>query len=415
MGQGQARRWTSPSQIANTLRPPPPDRIDDTPNSSVRFRPSSSSLRLLFFAVTVAYVAGFATILFTHVWLLDGAGRLIAYDFVGVYAAGKLALAGQPAGIYDWPTHKMAEAAALANSLSWRDYFGWHYPPPFLFAAAALALLPYLAAFFVWNVATLPFYLFVIRRVAGRAEAWLAAFAFPATFFNILVGQNGFVSAALIGGALVTLGENPILSGVLVGLMTYKPQFGILFPFALAAGGYWRTIAAAAATAIAMAIVSWLVLGSETWIAFFHSIPVTTDAVFVRGLAGWAKLNSLYGFCRWLGLGTVAAAAAQGIISTAAVGAVIALWRSRTSLSLKSAGLIAASLLATPYLYVYDLPILAVAIAFLFRAGPFDASEYVAIGLAVIAIFAFPFASAPTALIAVVLVTILITRRAIPN
>jgi len=372
-------------------------------------------LRLLFFAVTVAYVAGFATILFTHVWLLDGAGRLIAYDFVGVYAAGKLALAGQPAGIYDWPTHKMAEAAALANSLSWRDYFGWHYPPPFLFAAAALALLPYLAAFFVWNVATLPFYLFVIRRVAGRAEAWLAAFAFPATFFNILVGQNGFVSAALIGGALVTLGENPILSGVLVGLMTYKPQFGILFPFALAAGGYWRTIAAAAATAIAMAIVSWLVLGSETWIAFFHSIPVTTDAVFVRGLAGWAKLNSLYGFCRWLGLGTVAAAAAQGIISTAAVGAVIALWRSRTSLSLKSAGLIAASLLATPYLYVYDLPILAVAIAFLFRAGPFDASEYVAIGLAVIAIFAFPFASAPTALIAVVLVTILITRRAIPN
>ena len=86
-----------------------------------------------------------------------------------------------------------------------------------------------------------------------------------------------------------------------------------------------------------------------------------------------------------------------------------------SSLSLKSAGLIAASLLATPYLYVYDLPILAVAIAFLFRAGPFDASEYVAIGLAVIAIFAFPFASAPTALIAVVLVTILITRRAIPN
>ncbi len=378
-------------------------------------RLGASTMRLLLFAVAVAYIVGFATMAFMHTWLWDAAGRLVAYDFVDVYAAGKLALAGHPASIYDWPTHKMAEAAALAHALSWREYLGWHYPPPFLFAAAALALLPYLAAFFVWNAATLPFYLFAMRRIAGRAQAWLAAFAFPATFFNILVGQNGFASAALIGGALVTLGERPILSGVLVGLMTYKPQFGILFPLALAAGGYWRTIAAAAATAIAMAIVSWLVFGGETWIAFYHSVPATTDAVFVRGLAGWAKLNSLYGLCRWLGLGMSVAVAAQGIVIAAAAGAAIALWRSGTSLSLKSAGLIAASLLATPYLYVYDLSILAVAIAFLFRAGPFDAIEYAAIGSAVIAIFAFPIAAAPTALIAVVLVAVLIARRAIPG
>ena len=108
--------------------------------------PRAARLPLLFFAATVAYVAAFAAMLAQHLWLWDSRGKLVALDFVNVYAAGQLALAGHPAGIYDWPTHRAAESAALGYPLSWADYYGWHYPPPFLFLAAGLATLPYLAA-----------------------------------------------------------------------------------------------------------------------------------------------------------------------------------------------------------------------------------------------------------------------------
>ncbi|HEY4968566.1 MAG TPA: glycosyltransferase family 87 protein, partial [Steroidobacteraceae bacterium] len=365
-------------------------------------------LPVLFFAVTTAYVAAFAAMIAVHVWLWSGGGRLAVYDFVEVYAAGKLALAGHAAGVYDWATHRAAEAAALGHPVTWREYLGWHYPPPFLFLAMAFATLPYLAAFFAWNALTLPPYLFVMRRIAGRREAWLAAAAFPATFLNIAIGQNGFVSAALIGGALLTLETSPILSGVLIGLLTYKPQLGILFPFALAAGCYWRTAGVAAATAILMMLASLFAFGGDTWLAFFHSISVTTDAVLVRGLQGWGKLNSPFGVGRWLGLGFDAAAAIQIVVGTAMLVAIVALWRSKASLNLKAAALATASLLVTPYLYVYDLPILAVALAFLFRAAPFDRVEYACTGLAVIAIFLFPVLAAPTGVVAIALVAFVV-------
>lgn len=366
---------------------------------------------LLFFVASVVYVTAFAAMVASHVWLWDAQGGIVPYDFIDVYAAGKLALAGHAASVYDWPAHRIAEAAALGHKLAWKDYFGWHYPPPFLFAAAALASLPYFAAFFAWSAATLPLYLLALQRIVGRAGTWLAAFAFPATFYDIVVGQNGFLTAALIGGSLATLEERPILSGVLVGLLTYKPQFGILFPFALAAGGYWRSFVAATATALVMAAVSWLAFGSETWLAFVHSVPVTVDAVFLRGLEGWSKLNSLYGVSRWLGAGAQAAGALQVALTLVLAAGVVALWRGKAPFALKAAALATATMLATPYCYIYDFPILAVAIAFLWRQQAFDARETALVGTACFAVAAFPFAHFASGLAATLCIAALVVMR----
>ena len=155
--------------------------------------------------------------------------------------------------------------------------------------------------------------------------------------------------------------------------------------------------------------------GSETWSAFFHSIPVTTDAVLVRGLQGWGKLNSPFGLCRWLGLGFDMAAGVQIAVATAMLACVVALWRSKASIALKAAGLAAASLLVTPYLYVYDLPILAVALAFLYRAAPFDRVEIAGTAIAVAAIFLFPVLAAPVAVLSIALVASMVARRVMPR
>ena len=66
-----------------------------------------------------------------------------------------------------------------------------------------------------------------------------------------------FSHRGLIGGTLGLMERRPALAGVCLGLLTYKPQFGLLFPLVLIADRRWRTIAVAAPVAAALAALSW--------------------------------------------------------------------------------------------------------------------------------------------------------------
>ena len=59
------------------------------------------------------------------------------------------------------------------------------------------------------------------------------ALAFPAVFVNLGHGHNGFLTAALIGFALLWLDRRPVVAGILFGLLAYKPQFGLMIPLVL--------------------------------------------------------------------------------------------------------------------------------------------------------------------------------------
>jgi hypothetical protein len=56
----------------------------------------------------------------------------------------------------------------------------------------------------------------------------LAALLAPTTTINIVAGQSGFLLASLVIGGLRVMRIYPVLGGILLGLATYKPQFGIL-------------------------------------------------------------------------------------------------------------------------------------------------------------------------------------------
>jgi len=345
-------------------------------------------------------------------WLYDAQGRPIANDFVNVFAAGKLTLEGQAASAYEWTIHKAAEVRAVGYDFG--SYYGWHYPPTFLFAAVTLSLLPYTAAALVWLAATLPLYAASIRDITGDRAGWLLALGFPAALWNVTAGQNGFLTAALIGGTLLFVERRPVLAGALLGLLTYKPHFGLLFPFALIAGGHWRVLIAAAVTALVMIAASLAVFGTEAWIAFVHWMPVTSRVVLGEGGADWDRLQSLFGLVRAHGGGETLAWTAQGIVALAALAAVCALWRSRVSCELKAAALGCGARLATPYLYMYDLVVLAVPVAFLVRIAlmrGFTRAETLLLPAGAALMLIFPYVKTQVGLAAVVIVAALIALR----
>jgi alpha-1,2-mannosyltransferase len=348
-------------------------------------------VRLVAFAVLAASGAGLLYLLVTANGLVDIQGRPLGTDFSSFYAAGTHVLDGHPDAPYDLARQHGRQQELFGAAT---PFYGWLYPPFFLFIAAALAWMPYGAALIVWQAATLGLYLLALRTIlrtslpascspgpgtqvndtAQQTPAsdplWLLlAVAFPAVLVNIGHGQNGLLTAALLGGALAILDRKPLVAGILLGLLAYKPQFGLLLPIVLAASGRWRTFAAAGATVALLVLAATLVFGAPVWHAFFESTRYTRLVVLEQGDPGWYKMQSLFAWARMWGASIPLAYALQGTLVAGLIGALVALWRSATPYPLKAAALCLATILATPFTFDYDMTVLAPAIAFFAADG----------------------------------------------
>ena len=337
-------------------------------------------VRRIAVALICAYAVAIGYLVVTANGAVDAWGRPLGTDFSNVYAAGTYVLEGRPQAPFDPALQYVREQAIFGPDT---PFYGWHYPPFFLFVAAGLALLPYGLALAVWQIATFLLYLISIRAIlsatpiggtngnvngdnrATPALALLLAAAFPAVFVNLSHGHNGFLSAALMSAALVTLDRRPIMSGILFGLLVYKPQFGLMIPFVLAATGRWRTFAAAAATTLSLVLLATLAFGAHVWEAFAVSTQFTRVVVLEAGDPGWHKIQSTFSWVRMWGGSIAVAYLLQAAVSLAVGATLIWLWRSAASFALKASALCLSAMLASPYGYDYDMMILAPAIAFL--------------------------------------------------
>ena len=299
--------------------------------------------------------------------LIDRNGKPLGTDFSNVYAAGSLTWQGRPAEAYQ-PALQHAEEKAVFDGRE-VPFYGWHYPPFFFAIAVLVAAVPYAWGLAIWLAASLAAYLAAMRAILPRPGTLLIATAFPAVFVNIGHGQNGFLTAALLGGALHWLDRRPWLAGVLIGLLAYKPQFGVLIPVALLAGGRWSSIAAAAATVATLLAVSFVTLGGDVWHAFADSMTFTQTVVLEQGSTGWEKIQSVFSAVRMWGAGVQLAYAVQIALALMLATSLGWLWQSDAAFELKASALATASLLATPYVLDYDLVALAVGIVFFVRHG----------------------------------------------
>ena len=318
-------------------------------------------------------IVGIAAVLFAG-WLglslpqmVDPAGKPFGYDFIGFWSAARLAVEGRPEAVFDWPLLKAVQHAAVASKPS--EFFPWSYPPTFLLTVAPLGWLPYAAALPAFVLGTAALWTALVRRVLPDRRAWIVAAATPAALITLLIGQNAFLTASLAGFALIWLDRRPVVAGVLIGLLAIKPHLAVLFPLALLVEWRWRTIAAAGATALLFAAASIAVFGWPVVTAFLQNLPVIARAT-EAGAAPLGKMPSALAFALLLGAAHWAAWGLQGMVALFAAGAVWWAWQGRGApFEAKAAALIAASMLATPYLFYYDLLWSTLAIAWLALLG----------------------------------------------
>lgn len=287
--------------------------------------------------------------------LTDAIGVHAGRDFIGFWSNALLAAAGRPEAAYVVGPHRVVDQALP-------------YPPIVLMLCWPLAGLSYGHALLVWGGVGLALCVWSLSRLVGWEMAVFAALGAPAAFINIFIEQNGYYTAVLLAWGLMLVDRRPVVAGMLLGMLCYKPHFGILVPVALLAGRHWQAVAAAAATVLALVALSVILLGPDTWIGFFDRLPLQGQVLEFRA-AAWSWMPSVFAMMRLLGASSPAAYLVQGISAIGAAAAVAVLWHGRCPLGVKSAGLVIATFLATPYAWDYDLVVLVFAAAWLGNEG----------------------------------------------
>jgi hypothetical protein len=317
----------------------------------------------------VAYAIGLVIRIFRHSWLFFADGKPSCIDFSHYWVSGALAGSGDRALVYDFSTFSAARAAlGGADPCSVPVLNQFVYPPTYLFFTYPLGLMPYITAFAAWTVITLLLYLVAIYLIVPRPIAISAALSPFPVFFNFFLGQNGFLLAGLMGLSLALMERRPQLSGVLLGLLTFKPQIGILFPFALLVSRRWRVVVSGMATSVVLIVTSMVVFGFQGWSSFIHALvdrganlsPMSQDSM---------RLESVYGFLWLAGISPPIALAVQLAVSGIMAAVVCWVWARPLPHSLKAAALCSAAAMATPYVHGHDLCILGIAVAFLVKDG----------------------------------------------
>ena len=320
---------------------------------------NSKSVRYCSLVFIVMYIVLYSYAAYTGIGIIDKKETAGRVDFLCYYAASQKLLSGDPAGIYD-----ARSLHAVQQSIIGRENINvirWFYPPPYMLFVAWLATLPYTLSLFAWLSVTLAVYGLTVRRIAPHPLTTGLILAYPGTFVNIVHGQNGFLSAMLLGQGLLLLERRPGWAGLILGLLVFKPHLAFLVVIALVAARKWRALLAAGAAATALTGISIALFGVGSWEAFYQTIPVAKYAL-ETGTLSWRKMITLFAQARLWGVAVPLAYGLQGVLTAATVGAVAWVWYKRV-FPLAYFVLAVGVLLVTPYAYDYDLAIMGLAIA----------------------------------------------------
>lgn len=283
----------------------------------------------------------------------DIQGYVVGRDFLNFWTMGREAFSDDPAKFYDWRVYVPHLQSFLGTEYPYQQ---WSYPPQVMLFAAPFGQLPYLVAYALWTLIGLVCLYLASSPWLPDRRAVAVLFLSPAALLCFVSGQNAFLTAAALIMIFRWRDDRPVVAGILLGLLTMKPQLGLLFPLVLLLSRRWALFASAALTALALLSVTALALGPDMIRAYIE-IGAPEQAMVIEDPTKvvQALMPTLYMSLRLLGLSADAGYAIQAfVLLVAAATAGWAFYRRRDPL--QSYGLLlVATALATPYLMSYDL------------------------------------------------------------
>ena len=314
------------------------------------------NLLLIFGLVFFAFM-NFVGSSFVNGHILDTLNLVLGRDFLNFYHYGIAAWEDAPSKYYDVVYYD----TVLNNFFGGHDYTfqQWSYPPHYMLIAAPLALINYYAAFLLFTLISLALYwkyiIATFEETAFRSAFWFT----PLLFLFAMCGQLSALIAVIFVIVFKQMDKRPFMAGLLIALLTVKPQVGLLFPFFLMITGRWRVFLGAAVGTIAFIGLSVLIHGIEPWTTYIEVGAPAQSRVLLNlpeitaGLMPTAFVNFYNA-----GLSFTAASILQLIVAVSALITMIYVCIKTTDKFLQYAIFLSCTFLLTPYLMMYDMLIL---------------------------------------------------------
>ncbi len=299
----------------------------------------------------------------------DGTGLVIGRDFLNFWLYGRAAFEANPGQYYDVPHYAELIDGLVGGAYPWQ---AWSYPPTIMLLAAPFRALDYLPALGVWTGLSVGVFVAAARCWRDDETFLVAATLSPAAIFGIVSGQFHLLIAASLLTAFRLLDRRPLVAGLLIGLLTLKPQVGLFIPILLIVTGRFRVFGAAAATALALVGATTAIWGVDVWRAYIGTgLPAQMLVLRDPLLQSGPFMPTLFINLRFVGLGFDAAMVLQGLATIGAAGAIARhFWRRRRSLDARDLVVFfALSLIGSGYLNAYDTLPLAVAALLVMAEG----------------------------------------------
>jgi len=341
-------------------------------------RPIATLTRLLFVTMMVLTIS-FLTRQMMLLWVLDADGlstmsRTTPYwDFSNLWAGGRLALQGDIAPLFDVDLYRQKLSLFFGAPIRIGE---WSYPPTMLLVGAPLALLSPSAAYLVWTVGTIVLFALALLTLPLSPMMRALALFSPAVAVNVILGQNGALTGALLFAGLALADRRPIASGLLIGCLSIKPHLAVLVPIAYIAAGNWRAFGAAAVMSVFFSVASMALFGVSAWTGFLETTRPMMTALFEAdfGQGYQANFITIFMLARALGASLFTSYGVQLLALLLAAIATWRLWRNPLAdRPLRLAATIGLTFLAVPYGYFYDLVPLEAAAAILLCRVPVTA------------------------------------------
>lgn len=324
---------------------------------------------VLFGLTAIAYVA---TISWVSPVPRDGTSLAVGRDFLNFWMYGRAAWSDDPGAFYDVRAYHDAIRDLLGYSLNGQN---WSYPPSVMLLAAPFGQLGYMTALGLWTALTLAVFIAVTRRDLNDGRVLIPVLISPAALMCLISGQSSFLTGAMLIAVLAVMDRRPLLAGFLVGLLTIKPQLGMLFPFFLIASRRWQVFFAAAMTSIALVAITTAIFGFKVWMDFIaFGLPVQGMVLADPDRIATPFFPTVFMNLRGLDASYALAMSVHAVFSVFAIGALVwvAAFRRGISPEKTMAIFFACTVCASPYLLSYDLVPLTFAAIVLLASGQLD-------------------------------------------
>ena len=310
-------------------------------------------------------------------------------DFANYWVAGRLVLSGEHMLLFPHDAY-----FSHLQSIFGPNYqiHSWSYPPHYLLLMWPLGFLGYEAALISFLLVTLAMFAVSAMRfrrafAPGTSVAQTVVALVPFAVMMIAATQNGFLIATFMLVALTFMKSRPWLAGLALALLTMKPQLGLLFAVVVVMDRNWRVLAWTVVCTVALAGLSVLLFGFESWQAYFREVipyqqSVMTDwyGIFLR------MMPSVFGSVRTLELAPATAFAAHWVFAAIALPLLVwLLWKVRDPLP-RAFTLLAGTFLLTPYSFNYDMGALSLVAALLAQSLALRSLRLAALCVALVAV-----------------------------